>query len=159
MNCYNHPYSDEPPFADRVKLAQLGLQKGTAFKFLFDFGDEWRFQCKVLRVLDEDTPEELIIRSVGRSPDQYPDYEDFEDYLDFDDIDESDDDEPDTSTKDFKLMSDDNFAPETPPLNIPDDLMEAAFQFRSDKLWKKLNDNEIFTVSLSNGETGYCNVM
>lgn len=159
MNCYNHPYSDEPPFADRVKLAQLGLQKGTAFKFLFDFGDEWRFQCKVLRVLDEDTPEELIIRSVGRSPEQYPAYEDCDNFLDFDDIDESDDDEPDTTTKDFKLMSDDDFAPEIPPLNIPDDLMEAAFQFRSDKLWKKLNDNEIFAVSLSNGETGYCNVM
>lgn len=159
VNCYNHPYSEEPPYADRVKLAQLGLQKGTAFKFLFDFGDEWRFQCKVLRVIDEDTPEELIVRSVGKSPEQYPDYEDFDDYLDFDDFEEFNDDEPDTNTEDFELMSDDDFALEIPPLSIPDDLMEAAYQFRSDKLWKKLNDNEIFAVSLSNGETGYCSVM
>ncbi|MGN0576671.1 MAG: DUF6930 domain-containing protein [Ruminococcus sp.] len=159
VNCYNHPYSEEPPFADRVILAQLGLQKGTAFKFLFDFGDEWRFQCKVLRVLDEDTPEELIVRSVGKSPEQYPDYEDFDDFLDFDDFEEFNDNEPDTNEEDSELMSDDDFAPEIPPLSIPDDVMEAAYQFRSDKLWKKLNENEIFAVRLSNGETGYCSVM
>lgn len=147
-NCYNHPYSEEPPFADRVILAQLGLKKGSAFKFLFDFGDEWKFQCKVLNVLEEDTPKALIVRSVGESPEQYPDYEDFDDEL------EDDDDFDDDYFDD-----DDDFSPLIPQLKIPDDVMEAAFQFRSDKLWKKLKDKDIFAVRLSNGETGYCNVM
>ena len=31
------------------KLEKLNLSKGDQFKYLFDFGDEWRFQCKVLR--------------------------------------------------------------------------------------------------------------
>ncbi|MDY3844662.1 MAG: hypothetical protein SOZ55_06045 [Ruminococcus sp.] len=59
INAYNSPYSEEPPYANQIKLSQLRLSKGQAFKFLFDYGDEWRFQCKVLRVLDEDTPESL----------------------------------------------------------------------------------------------------
>ena len=84
INTYNSPYSEELPYADQIKLSQLKLSKGQAFKFLFDYGDEWRFQCKVLRVLDEDTPEPLIIRAVGEAPEQYPCYDedDFNNFLD-----------------------------------------------------------------------------
>ena len=62
-----------------VKLSKLGLQKDDKFKFVFDFGDSWEFQCRVLRVIDEDTNEAEIIRSVGKSPEQYPDYDEFDD--------------------------------------------------------------------------------
>lgn len=67
----------------KYTLKKLGLKKGMAFKYVFDFGDEWRFQCKVLRELDEKTDIPCIIRSVGESPEQYPDYEEWdEDGLD-----------------------------------------------------------------------------
>ncbi|MEB8419027.1 plasmid pRiA4b ORF-3 family protein [Enterococcus casseliflavus] len=56
------------------KLCQLGLKKGDTFKFIFDFGDDWRFQCKVLRIIYDDMEEEKIIKRVGKSPEQYPDY-------------------------------------------------------------------------------------
>lgn len=160
---YHSPYDEEPPYADQIKLAKLNLQKGQAFKFLFDYGDEWRFQCKVLQVLDEETPDALIVRSKGKAPEQYPVYDE-----------ETDDDYyPDTAdeTPDRPLIqmtsrcdttaSDNVDEPEfmQKPLKIPDELMEAAFRFRSEKLWKKLYDTDIFAVKLSNGEIGYCCVM
>lgn len=56
-------------------LHQLNLQKDDKFLFLFDFGDEWRFQCRVLRTNNEDIEEAMIVRMVGESPEQYPDYD------------------------------------------------------------------------------------
>lgn len=52
-------------------LSQAGLHKGMMFKYIFDFGDEWTFQCKVLRVLDGDTEVPMIIQSKGTAPKQY----------------------------------------------------------------------------------------
>lgn len=57
------------------KLEKLNLVKGDQFKYLFDFGDEWRFQCKVLRELDEQLDIPRVIRSVGESPEQYPNWD------------------------------------------------------------------------------------
>lgn len=57
------------------RIYQLGLQKGDAFKFVFDFGESWEFQCKVLRIEDTDTKNAVLIRRVGKSPEQYPIYE------------------------------------------------------------------------------------
>ena len=74
------------------KLEKLNLTKGDQFKYLFDFGDEWRFQCKVLRELDEQLDIPRVIRSVGESPKQYPEWED-------EDWEEAEDDEEDTLTK------------------------------------------------------------
>lgn len=170
---YCSPYAENPPYADKVKLAQLRLEKGQQFKFLFDYGDEWRFQCKVLQVLDEETTEPVVVCKKGAAPEQYPDYDD--------EYDEDDSDselidifngkvikpydnpqitqtinpliEPECSEKnheiDFKF----------PEPEIPDALMEAAFQFRSDKLWKKIYDSENFAVKLSDGKIGYCCIM
>ena len=39
----------------RYRLSQAGLCKGMKFKYVFDFGDEWVFQCRVLKVVEEDT--------------------------------------------------------------------------------------------------------
>lgn len=41
----------------------------------------------------------------------------------------------------------------------PDRLYDLALTFRKTKLWKRLYDSELFAVSLSNGQTGYCCVM
>lgn len=46
-------------------LKKCGLAKDSKFKYLFDFGDEWCFQCKVLRELEERTDIPGVIRSVG----------------------------------------------------------------------------------------------
>ena len=70
------------------KLEKLNLVKGDQFKYLFDFGDEWRFQCKVLRELDEQLDIPRVIRSVGESPEQYPQWVD-EDWMET----EADDDD------------------------------------------------------------------
>lgn len=58
-----------------IKLSKLGMQKDDKFKFIFDFGDDWEFQCKVLRIIDEETKEATIIRMLGEAPEQYPDYD------------------------------------------------------------------------------------
>ena len=57
------------------KLEKLNLSKGSQFKYLFDFGAEWRFQCKVLRELEDTVDIPCVIRSVGESPEQYPDWD------------------------------------------------------------------------------------
>lgn len=69
-----------------VTLNDFRLPVGKQFKYVFDFGDEWVFQCKVLKALDEKTEEIEVIKSVGESPEQYPGYDD-------DDWDEEDDDD------------------------------------------------------------------
>lgn len=61
-----------------MKLKKLNLSKGDQFKYVFDFGDEWRFQCKVLREVEDDIDIPCVIRSVGESPEQYPDWDEEE---------------------------------------------------------------------------------
>ena len=63
------------------KLEKLNLKKGSQFKYVFNFGEEWRFQCKVLRELEVNTKTPMVIREVGQSPEQYPEYEDEEELL------------------------------------------------------------------------------
>ncbi len=60
------------------KLEKLGLSKGSQFKYIFDFGEEWRFQCKLLREIEEQTAKPTVIKSVGVAPEQYPDFEEEE---------------------------------------------------------------------------------
>ena len=79
VNCYYMAEVDEDEEFRHTcdhTIHQLKLQKGDAFKFMFDFGDDWRFQCRVLRFLDEDTEDAEIIRLVGKAPQQYPDSDD-----------------------------------------------------------------------------------
>lgn len=78
-NSYVREKMDEDDrLAKNCKLEKLGLTKGNQFKYIFDFGDEWRFQCKVLRELDVQTDIPGVIRRVGESPEQYPNWEDEE---------------------------------------------------------------------------------
>lgn len=64
----------------RYPLKKLKLEKGKKFKYLFDYEDQWVFQCKVLRKLEEKTDIPGVIKSVGEPPDQYADDEDEEEY-------------------------------------------------------------------------------
>ena len=78
LDCYYMKGAEEyEPTTEKYKLCQLNLYKGMQFKYVFDFGDEWMFQCKVLRVLEEVTETPRIIKSKGEAPKQYgSDWED-----------------------------------------------------------------------------------
>ena len=52
-------------FSDKVKLSKFYLKKGDKFLYIFDFGDDWRFQIKVLRVIDESTKTPTVLKSIG----------------------------------------------------------------------------------------------
>ena len=76
--------------ASKYNLRQAGFRKGKKFKYLFDFGDEWVFQCSVLRTEDMDTPVAKVVRSKGEAPDQYEYYEEWDGDDDWDDDDDWD---------------------------------------------------------------------
>lgn len=54
-----------------VTLRQLKLEAGKKFLYIFDFGDEWRFECKVLKAINEPTNEPVLISAKGKAPMQY----------------------------------------------------------------------------------------
>lgn len=68
---YSHDMDEDCRLSCEVTLRQLKLKKGDRFKFLFDFGDEWGFQCRVLQELEEKTKIPSVIKSVGEAPEQY----------------------------------------------------------------------------------------
>jgi hypothetical protein len=73
---------DQPPYADKAVIGRLELERGQRFLYLFDFGDEWKFEVRVEEILDSDVPpvRPLVIGSKGEAPEQYPDYEDDEEW-------------------------------------------------------------------------------
>lgn len=66
---------EEFPHTEDYNLEVLSLRQ--KFKFLFDFGDSWEFDCQVLREVSDDG-EIYVIRSVGQPPEQYPEYDEDE---------------------------------------------------------------------------------
>lgn len=60
---------------ERYTLDQAGLCKGKKFLYLFDFGDEWIFQCKVLRVVEGSIETPTVIKEKGEAPEQYPNWD------------------------------------------------------------------------------------
>ncbi|MCL9790304.1 Uncharacterised protein [Streptococcus pneumoniae] len=66
----------EERYTENVYLDSLSVKQ--KFKFIFDFGDEWRFECQVLREIETEDEEAYLVRSVGTSPEQYPDYDGFD---------------------------------------------------------------------------------
>lgn len=83
---YDERASESGYTTSEITLEELELSVGKQFKYVFDFGDEWLLQCKVLKRLNEPNVKTQIIKSIGESPEQYPEYdEDWdEDYDDFD---------------------------------------------------------------------------
>ena len=67
----------EERYTENVHLDILSVKQ--KFKFIFDFGDDWRFECQVLREIEAEDEETDIIREVGTPPEQYPAYDDFDD--------------------------------------------------------------------------------
>lgn len=66
-------------FSKDYKLCSFNLKKDQKFLYVFDFGDEWIFQIKVLREVAEKIDEPQIIKSKGDAPSQYGDDEEWDD--------------------------------------------------------------------------------
>lgn len=73
-NCYNSPMDATGPFAHKVTLAELYLEEGQQFLYLFDFGDEWHFRV-VVEKINEGVEALLpgIRKEKGKAPKQYQD--------------------------------------------------------------------------------------
>lgn len=82
---YSNIVEEEENYTDEYKLYEV-LEKGKRFKYVFDFGDCWEFQCRVLKTLDEVCDVPQVVRSVGEAPEQYG-MDDFDEDFD-DDFDE-----------------------------------------------------------------------
>lgn len=53
-------------------LGELDLKKGQKFTYLFDFGDMWQFDIRVLEIREGMVRMPEIIRAEGNAPQQYP---------------------------------------------------------------------------------------
>jgi len=63
-------------------LSSLDLKPDQRFLYLFDYGDEWRFNVKVDKIGAADEPDVVyprIVEAVGDPPPQYPDWDDEDD--------------------------------------------------------------------------------
>jgi hypothetical protein len=70
-----HPYMDEGPWADLIRIGTLPLEPGEAINLLYDFGDSWRFTVKLERIEPPDVKVKAprIVERHGKAPEQYPD--------------------------------------------------------------------------------------
>jgi len=68
---------EEGKTADEINIADLRLFRGQKIFYLFDFGHEWWFDIKLLKI-DKESPlpaQPVIVGSEGESPEQYPVWE------------------------------------------------------------------------------------
>lgn len=72
------PYDERGPYVNEVKIGELDLYEKQEFLYLFDFGDEWRFNVKVFKIDKEDKIHLLSpqIMEVKGKVEQYPDFDD-----------------------------------------------------------------------------------
>ena len=67
--------SDQELSVDETRLKDLELRKGQKFTYLFDFGDMWWFDIKVLAIQEGSVEKPMLIKAVNDAPEQYPMYE------------------------------------------------------------------------------------
>lgn len=69
---------DDNRYTCDYTLQKAGLKPDKKFLYIFDFGDDWRFACRVLKELDELAEEPQVINAKGEPPMQYADYDDWD---------------------------------------------------------------------------------
>jgi Plasmid pRiA4b ORF-3-like protein len=82
----HHSYSSNEPQSDSIpqsggyanEIGDLPLEIGSSMEYLFDFGDNWKFEIQLEQINADDTRQEYveILESFGIAPEQYPEYED-----------------------------------------------------------------------------------
>ena len=60
---------------ESTRLKDLELCKGQKFTYLFDFGDMWWFDIKILEIRESAAEESRVIKALNNAPVQYPIYE------------------------------------------------------------------------------------
>ncbi len=76
-----HPYMEDILSSDEVCVGDLPLQVGEAMEYLFDFGDNWKFNV-VLERIEPGNPKlkkTKLLESHGKAPEQYPNWDDDDD--------------------------------------------------------------------------------
>jgi hypothetical protein len=70
----NHPYVQDAPFTDEVEVQEVPLRPGASMTFLFDFGDNWRFNVQLERIepIDPKLKKPKVLGKHGEAPEQYP---------------------------------------------------------------------------------------
>ncbi|BAZ31864.1 hypothetical protein NIES4074_43370 [Cylindrospermum sp. NIES-4074] len=68
-----HPYMEDPPFADQVKIGDLPLEPGGKMTYIYDFGDNWQFdvQLEAINPPDSKIKKAKIVEIHGEAPKQY----------------------------------------------------------------------------------------
>jgi hypothetical protein len=67
-----HPYVEELPWTSEVSVSDLWLREGYKMTFLYDFGDEWKFDVTLERIDRDMTIEEAVVLEIhGEPPKQY----------------------------------------------------------------------------------------
>ncbi len=56
---------------EETYIGQFADKKDTAFRYLFDFGDEWWFDIKTVKITEGYVPEVQVIQQHNESPAQY----------------------------------------------------------------------------------------
>jgi len=72
-----HPYMEERPHTDEVRVGDLPLSTGDTMLYNFDFGDDWQFDLTLeeIKPPDKKMRQPQILESHGEAPPQYPDYD------------------------------------------------------------------------------------
>ena len=73
----NHPYIDEGPWADEVRVGDVPLRVGQTITYLYDFGDNWEFKV-TLDQIDSGrmVQKTALLERHGNPPEQYPSWDD-----------------------------------------------------------------------------------
>jgi hypothetical protein len=114
---YEDPRGGEGPFADEAVVGELDLYVRQKILYLFDFGDEWRFDvelCEVQRAAHAVSPK--VVAAKGDPPPQYPQWEGEDEELD-EDFDEDDgewDEDDEDPEEDFAGDEDDDAEDDRP---------------------------------------------
>lgn len=75
----HHPYMDEGPWTNEVRVGDVPLRVGGTMIYLFDFGDNWKFDVTLEQVdTDRIVKKPVVLEAHGEPPEQYPGWDDGE---------------------------------------------------------------------------------
>ena len=65
--------NDEGPYANKIKIESLDLEVKRKFLYLYDFGDEWRFEVQIEKIVESEIVllKPVVVEIKGESPEQY----------------------------------------------------------------------------------------
>lgn len=77
-DAYNSPMEPSGRTVDRVTIGNLNLATGQQFMYLFDYGDEWTFNVKLIEIASEEASVKApkVVEKKGAAPLQYADFDD-----------------------------------------------------------------------------------